>query len=416
MTKIYIFNPAVKQGGTTNLLTNLALVAGKTSGVELYLIDYEFGEAVTELSKHSISFTHIRYAEKNKIDIDGGFFIAILLHTKLIIEGTIVCSERTRILLWSTHPQDGLKIIPSFNLFLKFNSDFVQKLIVSCLHPFYYKRLKEFFQLATSNSSIIFMDDTNYSFNKIFFGFKAQKVIWPLITANPTCSKSWNDYHDSEVRLTFLGRIVDFKYYPILAFLMQLREIPLRFKLTFIGDGSYKEKLLEDVIKLGFIDFEFLGNVYKPDLDKVLSESDVCVAMGTSALESAKLKIPTLVLPYSYRSINHKVLRIKWLNLVNGVEVGEQFISNRIDGYDDYINDLFTSLTDRKKLMDLGLLCYTKWESDFSPLKIKKLLVHNLETNKFFFTDNVRKLLAPDTMSRFITFTKKGLKYFLSHE
>lgn len=405
--KVTIYNPSSRTGGTNNLLTNLSIILAEVPHVELVLIDYKNGKSAEILYNRKANFEHLIYEDKKSILVQEGFFISILLHVKLI-ENEIKLGENIKLILWCTHPHDPIKILPSFNIFMKLGNLNFQKLFVNSFHLNFYKRLKIFFELGISNYGIVFMDDDNFKAASEFYNYNKNKVIWPLTTSNSNIKKKWVDKGE-KLTITFLGRLCDFKYYPIEAVLKQLKDTGLDFKLNFIGDGPFKEKLKCVLNELDFRNYHLLGHIDISYIDNILLETDICIAMATSALESSKLGIPTLVTNYSYKVINHYDFRIDWIFNLKDKEIAD-FRSKWSDfEYKDYIKLLRNDLSNYSRLQLIGKKCYDKWAQDFSNEALKKVVLKTLTLNNFEYKC-VSHLLKKDLMSSIIDKSKAIIK------
>ena len=110
------------------------------------------------------------------------------------------------------------------------------------------------------------------------------------------------------IRITWLGRLVDFKYYILKYTLIELNKISdfidSDIVFTVIGGGEWCARLKSEIGNLKSVTIIFVENVSPNDLDNYLNENcDLMFAMGTSALEAAKLSIPTVLLDVVYGEI-----------------------------------------------------------------------------------------------------------------
>jgi hypothetical protein len=120
------------------------------------------------------------------------------------------------------------------------------------------------------------------------------------------------DYHslhkenaiaDGTVHFTYVGRAVDWKIFPVRKILKDLASIQSegsKVVLSIITDDQDEFRsrlpLVPDNVKL-----EFYENLSPTKLNKLLKEeADLHFAMGTSALEGAKLGIPTILIDLGY--------------------------------------------------------------------------------------------------------------------
>jgi hypothetical protein len=107
------------------------------------------------------------------------------------------------------------------------------------------------------------------------------------------------------IRVTWLGRIADFKYYPLMRCLEDLDAlqptIGLPVSVICVGGGDYEQALEGSLKNLSNLSVHNIQHI-EPDVlpNFLLSNTDLLLGMGTSALEAARLGIPTLLLDASY--------------------------------------------------------------------------------------------------------------------
>jgi hypothetical protein len=121
--------------------------------------------------------------------------------------------------------------------------------------------------------------------------------------------------------------VVDFKYYILKKALEELNrlqpELDLRIEVTIIGSGDYIKKLNNDVLTMNHISVLFIDNIAPHLLDDfLLDDVDILMAMGTSALEGAKLGTPTLLLDVAYGEVPSGYL-FQWLHERKGFSLGD---------------------------------------------------------------------------------------------
>jgi glycosyltransferase involved in cell wall biosynthesis len=124
------------------------------------------------------------------------------------------------------------------------------------------------------------------------------------------------------LRVAWVGRIVDFKFFPLVHALRRLNglqaSLGVAVSVLIVGAGDYETRLRQEVAALTQIDVRFQGEVEPQALQDLLAgQVDLLLAMGTSALEGARLGVPTLLLDLSYREIIPGC-RFAWLHEQDG--------------------------------------------------------------------------------------------------
>jgi hypothetical protein len=159
-TCISIYNPSIKTGGTNNLMFNLAVLLNTQNHFKVFYLDYKESPLVEISKDNNYNLNHIEIKDENKVYVDEGILIATLLTVKLIGK-RIILSDQAKMIFWSTHPDDGLKILSSFNIWLR-SSHNCKVFFSNVFHPFFKKRIKKFMELGVKHNGIVFMDNETY--------------------------------------------------------------------------------------------------------------------------------------------------------------------------------------------------------------------------------------------------------------
>ena len=96
----------------------------------------------------------------------------------------------------------------------------------------------------------------------------------------------------------------------------------MNLHIDIVGYGDFQKQLKKDVSNLSNITVKFIDFIAPEELDSfLLSEVDLLIAMGTSALEGAKLGLPTILLDLSYSEVPDGYL-YKWFHEGSGYVLG----------------------------------------------------------------------------------------------
>ena len=134
----------------------------------------------------------------------------------------------------------------------------------------------------------------------------------------------------NEIRILWIGLLTDFKV-PILNRVMKdlegsIKTSWIKFSITILGSSDNLKQLKipkslnpEQVIQVESI---------KPEqLENFIRKYDLVFAMGTSALDAARLGIPVVRLDYSYKYVA-STYRYKFLHQIEGYSLSEKIGSN----------------------------------------------------------------------------------------
>eukprot|EP01133_Synstelium_polycarpum_P004767 gene4767-5554_t len=216
----------------------------------------------------------------------------------------------TRLFFWNLHPKNFIpSLLPiaslrdvSFNNFKLFS-------LLATLFSATIKKLRNFVELLIEHKALCFMDQTNYDLTRKFLFMKEfEKDYLPVPASKNGRFERKNDIPVGVFNYCWLGRICDFKAYILVYTAEQLAEIAERRKIDInyyvIGDGELMDYAKHSIKENAFFKVIYTGALPHTELDLFLMEKiDVVTAMGTSALEGAKLGIPTLLLDFSYEEI-----------------------------------------------------------------------------------------------------------------
>ncbi len=412
-TKVYIFNPSVKTGGTNNLLGNLAILLSDNPDYSVYYIDYLDSPVKNIVLSKNKKIYFVEIKENKRILVQEGIIISILLSLKTILK-EIEINNNTRILLWSTHPDDALKLLPSFNLWLRLPIN-TSKVISSIIHPFYKKRLKKFLYYGKMSNGIVWMDKENVEINQHFYNLEGEFPILRIFTGIPSNQIVFNENtYDKSLKIVILGRLTNFKVYPMKGFLEQFKIYQetsnKEIYIDFIGNGPLRNLLTEWLVELNIRNYSFKGHVDLSELDSKLVNYHLLIGMGTSSLEGAKLRIPSLMMNASYEILISEKVRLKWLFEIEENQLGK-IVKNKdriIDGKN--ISDILDDINTPEKWKIISDKCYSYWYFNHSPFANRKAVDDILQKNTFYFTKKIKILLRKDLIGYLIDYIKTRLK------
>jgi hypothetical protein len=194
----------------------------------------------------------------------------------------------------------------------------------------YRNRVRRLLKLLLERGSLVFMDRANVANTEDYLGASVGEPVFLPIPAQAPAEippKPVRDLRVQGLRLAWVGRLVDFKYQILKYTLQQLNqlqpEVGLCFEIMVVGSGDFGDKLRVDVAPLGNIAVRFIDYIAPDRLDAfLLEETDMLMAMGTSALEGAKLGVPTLLLDVAYGKIPDGYV-FQWLHERKGFSLGD---------------------------------------------------------------------------------------------
>lgn len=163
------------------------------------------------------------------------------------------------------------------------------------------KSLDRFLTLVRDTTSVFFCDSSHWmAQNTPSLVFEEKYV--PISLPRKSVVAKEDLVEPGIMNLGTLGRLCDDKIHSVTNLLDNFLKIEtsLKKRLYIIGDGPRKSDI--DPGRYPGIEIVFTGTVTGQELDELIAEKvDVLFAMGTSILESAALRVPSVVIPHNMR-------------------------------------------------------------------------------------------------------------------
>ena len=199
-----------------------------------------------------------------------------------------------------------------------------------------------------------------------------------------------NKNDDNVINIAWIGRLSDDKIYSLVYILDKIIEYKLtNVKFTVIGQGSNKHKL-NKYLSSKDIEITIEENITNSFLDNYLLENiDLVFAMGTSALESAKLGIPTILVdPFNKKVwFNYK---FKWLHESKNYDLGS-FITDNPNENKMNVSDIIQLISNKQGYKDVSYKSYEYTLKNHDMNKIIENLIRlfdSIENSPFIDCNN----------------------------
>lgn len=319
-----------------------------------------------------------------------------------------------RVFFWGCHPYNFVPSVPFVGEYL-LRSRKVNRLFLKTVLRKYWQQTKTFIELLESRAALSYMDAPNLRSTEFFYGRRENVSYLPIPAAGAQDGFSGIDNEDVAVlRLTWVGRLVDFKYHILTYSLRELDKLggklDYELRVVVIGDGPYRQTLEQDVTSFKHLQVEFINEISPDGLDHYLAENtDLMLAMGTSALEAAKLAIPTLLLDFSYSKVVGGY-RFKLLYDHDNYSLGEDITgqysrSTRFSAeVNDNLKEIISSVRSNKNTV--GAKCFEYFNRYHSLAVVSDVFVSKISQSSCLFSDIEEKGL---TKPGFLYVVKKKL-------
>jgi glycosyltransferase involved in cell wall biosynthesis len=335
MLKIFFCFPYRGVGGVSLLFLRIAEELTQKGLAECYLIDYHNGFMAKNRSDEGVKL--LEYSEGKKVLIPDDAVAVFQSMTPWSIFPWLQLSPKTRILFWNCHPFNLIPTLPGLRRQMQSNTILGYLMLHTILRPYWIKMVRLTNQML-AKESLVFMDSTNLKITKEYLGIHVNTPSFVPIPALPSTQKNkCNDFDglNNVIRVAWIGRIVDFKYFILKRVLHDLAKLneqmsSTRIFVTVVGTGEYSDRLSKIADKYAGLSIVLKQHLPPDQIDRFLSnEVDLLMAMGTSALEGARLGVPTILLDLSYREVPEGYI-YHWLYERKGYTLAENISQEHI--------------------------------------------------------------------------------------
>lgn len=331
---VCFFFPDRNLGGGPYYLLNLALELAKDKSYKVYYIDYKDGYSHTLLNDTQ-EITFIDYEDNN---------YKCYFHDECIL----------------FMPIYYLHLLPWINmnskvLFFNWHHECLP-VLKNNMH-FSYNELFEFMSLVKINNAQVFCDYAHWDANNKISACNFLPKFVPVHIANKTQFVDSKLINQTVANIAILGRLVIDKIYSVKNIILLANKSKYKFiNIHIIGDGD--NSILKQVSLRNGVKIIYHGEQRGEYLLNCLNlNADVLFAMGTSVLEGAMLKIPSVIIPYSIRDyesnsfiylFNTKDYTLGW----DLSQISSNFLS--LITFDDVLDDIYV----RNLKASIGSKCY----------------------------------------------------------
>lgn len=298
------FFPYRGVGGVPVLFLRLAEWMATNTNHPLYLIDYADGFMAKAPKNPKIQI--LNYEPDKSLEVPQNSLLVFQSDLPWGLPQNLMADPTVTAFFWNCYPFNLVPVLPGSAREWMSESLFRTKLVLnSALLPAKNK-CKKFLELLLKRKAIAFMDGPNVQFTEKALGVNIEGARYIPILLPATHKTSQKQLDPSKPLVAaWVGRIADFKIYSLLHTLNKISEWALEkqkpFHFKIIGDGNRMDELKNSIPKNDFLKVELYGTKSPQDMESILlNDVDIVFAMGTSALEGARLGVPTVLLDFSY--------------------------------------------------------------------------------------------------------------------
>lgn len=368
---IYLFYPSKIMGGAEYLLLRTANLLSE-AGYAVTIIDINKGWISDNVKNPNIKIIKLGF-NKIRLEDNATLITPASLMYKL---DSFFHKSKTKILFWVLQPYniiiDFPKIAKQFNLFNALKKKYLDKKI---------KQHQINLKLLIDKQGIIAMDNecNDILYQNYRINYKQYLPVFIKLSNKLLNTSKVN----SPVRILWLGRIdLQFKIHILKKLLSDINNIYPKIDVVFnvIGNGPGLPQLIEFCKENINFPIHFLKEQSGQSLNEIIEKNDIGFAMGTSALNIASRKIPTILLDFSYYPI--KTYNYRWLYESDTYTLGRdiQYLSKNEIEKMHHLKKIFNDLLTNKK--SIAKKCFDYVCQNHSEKRVKqkiKTFIHNIE-------------------------------------
>ena len=310
MTKLYFFFPYDEECGVPMLWLRMSRWVAEHYGNEFdcYVVDYPNGAMARNITETDMVKVY-PYSDERTCVLEDNAIVVFQSNNISFIFQNLKLSPKTKIFWWTLHVRCLAPVlIPMPFGEIAFKHHWIYKIA----SVFYWDFMHRFAKLVDDmivRDSLVFMDTPTFEGGVTHLPMKTKTIERFLPVPAPNYDGVLKgERTQGELNVCWLGRLSDEKT-PILKYtIRKLSEYALKHQQKIImhvlGWGEYQN----EVDNLGLENEYYCQLKTKPirstEINSFLLQNiDLMFAMGTSALEAAKLGVPTVMVDASYEEV-----------------------------------------------------------------------------------------------------------------
>lgn len=363
----------------------------------VYIGDYTDGYMVSHNKNAKVH--ELRLAEHRPLNIPEDSVIVFQTLPPWYISDELEMPDDTKILFWNLHP---------YNLLMYFKQKRKDQ-------PFYYRigspyvqyLMKKFLSVLLQHDGIVFMDGENRKSAETILHKRIESPHYVPVAADSP-NKVLFHYNSS---FAWLGRLADFKVSILAETIARVSEYSTKEKHQIMfyvfGDGPDR-KLIEQLankFENDYFKLIFRGEIGYAEIERCLSSTaSLLFAMGASALEGARIGIPTVLLDFSYQALK-KTYKYNYI-----FETKDYTLGKEIDGlgYEEgsrSMHDVINELRNEDRYQEISSRCYQYYREHHDVNVVSQKLIEAIDRCNLRYVD-IKSLRYNIIMKTFRVITK----------
>lgn len=332
------------------------------------------------------------------------FFIFSLAFTSRVLN-LFGFHKSNRFLFWDIHHTCLMNLLAFFDVYNRITDYALCGKFIHLLERSRATKIETFNHLGSSKNGIVFMSAFNLMVNEKLFSLPEKVNFLPIILPvnnTPTPQSHTERVETDVIRIGWISRLKRHKINILSLLVDDVCNSIQNIELTIIGDGEDSEMIEAYVASKKVKNITFAGRIESENLEDYLIDNiDLGFSVGTSALEFAKCKIPTVFAPVASQFKDFSTIDNKyaWLQNVSGYDVSSYVEKMSINqSFDSIIEDY------KKDYVMLGEAAYEYVYQNHGIDAVGSRLLRVIENNEFTFNDIQNSGLTKRSMYEKFTF------------
>lgn len=386
--------PYKSVGGVSVLFLRLSNLLQKFTDKKIQLLDYADGYMALHNQNSQVSL--LEYSDELKTEIPEDSLVILQSMTPWSIFPQINFKSDTRLFFWNCHPFNLVPLMPGIRNWIAQYPKLIWLSHKTILLP-YNIQLKKFYSFLVKSHSIAFMDIDNLKMTEyILENYSTDNSFLPIPIEVPQSNfwiqKKPSLTKDKPLNCGWIGRVADFKYTVLKRTIIELKRFAKEQKISIhfflVGDGEYISEIQSELIKTEFFSFEWIKEVQPHQLDQfILTNIDILFSMGTSALEAAKLGVPTVLLDFSYGPVNEDYA-YKYIYATKGYSLGRIITSEICNEKNSIDKIILGALSYAEQISEK---CYNYTQTNHHIEKIANDLLNKIDKTELTYGTLLKK-------------------------
>lgn len=310
-------------GGVSLLFLRLAEELARTGAADVTLVDYADGYMAR--NRRAIGVTVAEYRDDGALMVPSDAVLVFQSMSPWSIFPGIAPDPATRVLFWTCFPFNLVPPLPGARGWLQHRPRAQHAVLATALRG-YRAAMRRFVRLLDEREAVVFMDAQNLATTEEMLGLKIASPQFLPIPA-PVAAPRLSVPTGEPLRVVWVGRIVDFKVHVLRHALAALNAIAQNgrdaFAVTIVGSGDHAAWLRDEALQFTGLAIEWIDELAPEAVETLLAtRTDLLMAMGTAALDGARLGVPVLLLDMAYGPLPPDY-RFRWLHEARGFSLGD---------------------------------------------------------------------------------------------